>query len=97
MIRVKYDKFVLARLPNLMEDEGNWQVLAIFDNLQELAEFSKEFTESDTGYFKVWDLIFIGSPCGEGGPVTDELKPFMPRNIKYYMESVYEESNDYNS
>lgn len=83
---VKDDKFIVARLPCAMEDEGNWHVIAICDTRQEVAEFTKAYTEDDSGYFTVSDLVCIGSHFSSaGGPVSSELQPFMPHNIREYL------------
>ena len=71
------DKFVVIRAPVLMEDEGNFHILAICDTLQEVADFCNEFTA--VGYFSLGDLFYIG--CG--GRVRD--LSFLPKNIKEYL------------
>jgi hypothetical protein len=86
---VRDNKFIVVRLPRLMEDEGNWHVLAICDTRQDVAQFCKEYTESDTGYFKVSDLVYIGSHFSSaGGQVTSDLQSFLPLNIREYHENI---------
>jgi len=83
---VRDDKFIVIRWPCLMEDEGNWHVLAICDTRQEVAEFTKEYTDNDTGYFKVSNLVYIGSHFSSaGGRVSPEFLPFFPKNIREYL------------
>lgn len=80
------DKFIVVRKNCLMEDEGNWHVLAICDTRQDVAEFCREFTEEDQGYFHMSNLVYIGSHFSSaGGMVSDELQPFLPENIREYL------------
>ena len=83
---VSDNKFIVVRWPCLMEDEGNWHVLAICDTRQEVAEFTKEYTDDDIGYFKVSNLVYIGSHFSSSPRVPDELQPFMPKNIREYLQ-----------
>ena len=84
--QVSDDKFIVVRWPCLMEDEGNWHVLAVCDTRQEVAEFTKEYTDNDTGYFRVSNLVYIGSHFSSSHRVPDELKPFLPENIREYLQ-----------
>lgn len=88
MITVNDNKFIVVRLPALMEDEGNWHVLSICDSLQEVAEFCYGYTEGGEGYFHLSELIYIGSHFGHGGAVTSELRPYLPQNVRVWFESV---------
>lgn len=80
------DKFIVVRLPCLMEDEGNWHVLAICDDLLEVANFCKKYTDEDTGYFRMSSLVFIGSWFGDtkSSFLTEEQKKYLPENIREY-------------
>lgn len=84
--KVHDDKFIVVRKNCLMEDEGNWHVLAICDTRQEVAEFCKDFTDRGEGYFHMGNMIYIGSHFSSaGGRVSDELQLFLPENIREYL------------
>lgn len=101
LIEMNGNGCVVVRPLSLPEDEGNWHVLAVCDDRQEVAEFVKGYTELAKGYFTVDDLVYIGSHFSKAGscPVSEELRPFLPRNIREYLGTNSEappESDPYN-
>jgi hypothetical protein len=68
-----------------MEDEGNWQVLAICDTRDEVAQFVKKYVEDCDGFFKVSNLVYVGSHFSPGGMVDVSLQPFLPMNMREYL------------
>lgn len=79
------DKYVVARRPCLMEDEGNWHILALCDTREEVALFVKKFTEDNTGYFRVSTCVYLGSHFGSGGRVSEDLQQYLPINIREWV------------
>lgn len=80
MITRYQPKFIIFRKPCLMEDEGQYHILASCDTREDVAVFCKEFTEDGKGYFHMGDLLWDGSNS-VGCFVPEELQNWMPERL----------------
>jgi hypothetical protein len=82
---------ILIREPVLMEDEGNLEVLGVFDNFSMLAIFCKSYTDDDKGYFKVHDIAYIGdSDFILTGKWKEKYEKYIPKRFKYFTKTENE-------
>lgn len=75
------NKLVLLQPPCLMEDEGFTHVIAVCDTYEEVAQAARDYTDNDTGYFRVSNLVWVGDVMGDAR-LSEDLKPFMPKNLR---------------
>jgi len=79
--------YIVLRKPGLMEDEGHYELLTTCETRQEIAEFCINYTENNTGYFRMSSLVWTGSMSVRTF-VPEELREWMPQKLCYHIRDI---------